>query len=220
MNISLLEVVGPIMIGPSSSHTAGAAKLAKVALLIANRKFQKVEFGLGGSFASTYKGHFTDYALIAGVLGFDEDDERLANSVEIAKSEKMEYDFYPCDIESEYENTVRITFLYDDHTTFYVEGASLGGGRILITDINGLPCKMNASSSTIIIKQHDQKGIIGEVALILASHKVNIGVMTVNRTIRGGLAFCVIECDEYIEDDVVEKLKEVDNIISVVVVNI
>ncbi|MEG1801308.1 MAG: serine dehydratase beta chain, partial [Oscillospiraceae bacterium] len=85
MNISLLDVVGPVMIGPSSSHTAGAAKLAKTAMLIAGKPFTKVSFGLGGSFASTYKGHFTDYALVAGVLGMSEDDERLANSFEIAK---------------------------------------------------------------------------------------------------------------------------------------
>ena len=96
MNVSLLDVVGPVMIGPSSSHTAGAAKLAKTARLIYNRPFTKVHFGLGGSFAKTYRGHFTDYALVAGALGMSEDDENLASSFAIARQSEIEFDFYPC----------------------------------------------------------------------------------------------------------------------------
>lgn len=220
MNIKLLDVVGPIMIGPSSSHTAGAARLAKVALLIANRPFDSVEFGLGGSFASTYKGHFTDCALLAGVMGFSEDDERLADSFDLASKSNLKYEFYPMDIESEYENTARVTFKYEDGSSFFVEGASLGGGRILITNINGLVCEMNAVSPTIIIKQKDSAGVIGAVATALAQENINIGVMTVSRLARGHIGFCVLECDDFIDETVVEKLTEIKNVISVVAVNI
>ena len=220
MNISLLDVVGPIMIGPSSSHTAGAAKLAKTAMTIAGKPFNKVKFGLGGSFASTYKGHFTDYALVAGALGMSEDDERLGSSFEIAESRGLEFEFYEAEIVSEYENTARITFCLMDGTEYFVEGASLGGGRILVTNINGLACELTATSPTVIVQQQDVKGVVSDVSTILAFNNINIGVMKVSRTSRGDKAFCVIECDDIIPENVIDELRQVNNVLSVVVVNI
>ena len=220
MNISLLDVVGPVMIGPSSSHTAGAAKLAKTARLIYDKPFKKVRFGLGGSFASTYRGHFTDYALVAGALGMSEDDERLGQSFEIAEKEGVEFVFYPTEIPSVYENTARITFVAENGDEFFVEGASLGGGRILITNINGLVCELNATMPTVIVQQQDVKGVVSDVSTILAFNNINIGVMKVSRTSRGEKAFCVIECDDIIPENVIEELRQVNNVLSVVVVNI
>ncbi len=220
MNISLLDVVGPVMIGPSSSHTAGAAKLAKTARLIYDKDFKKVRFGLGGSFASTYRGHFTDYALVAGALGMSEDDENLGHSFEIAKEKGVEFEFYPTEIPSNYENTARITFYTEDGSEFFVEGASLGGGRILVTNINGLACELNATMPTVIVQQQDVKGVVSDVSTILAFNNINIGVMKVSRTSRGDKAFCVIECDDIIPENVIEELRQVNNVISVVVVNI
>lgn len=220
MNISLLDVVGPVMIGPSSSHTAGAAKLAKTARLIYDKPFKKVRFGLGGSFASTYRGHFTDYALVAGALGMSEDDERLGQSFEIAEKEGIEFVFYPTEIPSVYENTARITFISENGDEFFVEGASLGGGRILVTNINGLVCELNATMPTVIVQQQDVKGVVSDVSTILAFNNINIGVMKVSRTSRGDKAFCVIECDDIIPENVIEELRQVNNVISVVVVNI
>lgn len=220
MNISLLDVVGPVMIGPSSSHTAGAAKLAKTAKLIAGRPFKKVRFGLGGSFASTYKGHFTDYALVAGALGLSEDDERLRDSFKIAQEQGLSFEFYEAEIPSIYENTARITFYFDDGSEYFVEGASLGGGRILVTSINGLACEINATCPTIIVQQQDVKGVVSDVSAILAFNNINIGIMKVSRTARGDTAYCVIECDQTIPENIVTDLKRVNNVISVVVVNI
>ena len=220
MNISLLDVVGPVMIGPSSSHTAGAAKLAKTARLIYDKPFTKVRFGLGGSFASTYRGHFTDYALVAGAMGMSEDDERLGQSFEIAEKEGVEFVFYPTEIPSNYENTARITFVDENGEEFFVEGASLGGGRILITNINGLACELNATMPTVIVQQQDVKGVVSDVSTILAFNNINIGVMKVSRTSRGDKAFCVIECDDIIPENVIEELRQVNNVLSVVVVNI
>ena len=220
MNISLLDVVGPVMIGPSSSHTAGAAKLAKTARLIYDKPFKKVRFGLGGSFASTYRGHFTDYALVAGAMGMSEDDERLGQSFEIAEKEGVEFVFYPTEIPSNYENTARITFVDENGEEFFVEGASLGGGRILITNINGLACELNTTMPTVIVQQQDVKGVVSDVSTILAFNNINIGVMKVSRTSRGDKAFCVIECDDIIPENVIEELRQVNNVLSVVVVNI
>lgn len=220
MNISLMDVVGPVMIGPSSSHTAGAAKLSKTARLIYDKPFKKVRFGLGGSFASTYRGHFTDYALVAGALGMSEDDENLAHSFEKAKERGMEFEFYPADIQSIYENTARITFIDSEGEEYFVEGASLGGGRILITNINGLVCEISATCPTVIVQQQDVKGVVSDVSTILAYNNINIGIMKVSRTGRGDKAFCVIECDDIIPREVVNRLKRVNNVLSVVVVNI
>ncbi len=220
MNISLLDVVGPVMIGPSSSHTAGAAKLAKTAKLIYDKPFKKVSFGLGGSFASTYRGHFTDFALVAGALGMSEDDENLGHSFEIAQQQGVEFDFYPTEIPSVYENTARITFFGEDGQEFFVEGASLGGGRILVTNINGLACELNATMPTVIVQQQDVKGVVSDVTTILAFNNINIGVMKVSRTSRGDKAFCVIECDDIIPENVIDELRQVNNVLSVVVVNI
>lgn len=220
MNISLLDVVGPVMIGPSSSHTAGAAKLAKTARLIYDKPFKKVSFGLGGSFASTYRGHFTDFALVAGALGMSEDDENLGHSFKIAQQQGVEFDFYPTEIPSVYENTARVTFFGEDGEEFFVEGASLGGGRILVTNINGLACELNATMPTVIVQQQDVKGVVSDVTTILAFNNINIGIMKVSRTSRGDKAFCVIECDDIIPENVIDELRQVNNVISVVVVNI
>ena len=220
MNISLLDVVGPVMIGPSSSHTAGAAKLAKTVRLIYDKPFKKVRFGLGGSFASTYRGHFTDFALVAGALGMSEDDENLAHSFEIAQQQGVEFVFYPTEIPSNYENTARITFVDEAGEEFFVEGASLGGGRILVTNINGLACELTATTPTVIVSQQDVKGVVSDVSTILAFNNINIGVMKVSRTSRGDKAFCVIECDDIIPENVIDELRQVNNVLSVVVVNI
>ena len=220
MNVSLLDVVGPVMIGPSSSHTAGAAKLAKTARLIYNKPFNRVKFGLGGSFAQTYRGHFTDYALVAGALGMSEDDENLSRSFEVAREQGIDFSFYPTEIPSVYENTARITFINENHEEFYVEGASLGGGRILITNINGLKCEITATSPTVIVQQRDVAGVVSEVSTILAENNINIGIMKVGRDSRGGRAYCIIECDDLIEPSIKDKLEKAKNVLGVTVVNI
>jgi L-serine dehydratase len=220
MNISLLDVVGPVMIGPSSSHTAGAAKLAGTAKVIYGKPFKKVQFGLGGSFAKTYRGHFTDYALVAGALGMSEDDENLSKSFEIAKEQGLEFSFYPTEINNGYDNTARITFFGEDDEEFFVEGASLGGGRILITSINGLKCEIAATTPTIIVQQKDARGVVSDVTTVLAFNGINIGVMKVGRDVRGGDAYCIIECDEFIPSDIVGKMRRINNVKTVTVVNI
>ena len=220
MHVSLLDVVGPVMIGPSSSHTAGAAKLAKTARLIYDRPFVEVQFGLGGSFAQTYRGHFTDYALVAGALGMSEDDENLSRSFDIAREQNVKFSFYPADIASDYENTARITFINAEGEAYYVEGASLGGGRILITSINGLNCELPATSPTVIVQQRDVAGVVSDVSTILAENGINIGIMKVGRDVRGGTAYCIIECDERIDPAIRDKLAEAKNILSVTVVNV
>ena len=149
-----------------------------------------------------------------------EDDENLAHSFEIAQQQGVEFVFYPTEIPSNYENTARITFVDEAGEEFFVEGASLGGGRILVTNINGLACELTATTPTVIVSQQDVKGVVSDVSTILAFNNINIGVMKVSRTSRGDKAFCVIECDDIIPENVIDELRQVNNVLSVVVVNI
>ncbi len=220
MAVSVFQVIGPIMIGPSSSHTAGAAKLARVARLIAGRPFTHVSFGLYGSFAKTYKGHGTDRALVAGALGIREDDERLADSFALAKAFGIAFDFYETELENAHENSVRITFSMEDGSKTEIVGSSTGGGGILITAIDGFPTEFTAQSCAIIIRQEDKPGIVSDVSRVLADARINIAGMRVSRTAKDDLAFCIIETDDPIPEEIIRKIQSVDKVLSAQAVNL
>ncbi len=220
MNISLFDVLGPVMIGPSSSHTAGAAKLARVARIIAQKPFHRVRFGLHGSFAKTGLGHGTQLALLAGALGLSEDDEHLANAERLAQQAGLSYEFYEVELEDAHENTAVITFFCDDGTTVQVIGCSVGGGRIKITEIDGLPANIRAESPTLLITQNDRPGVVGAVSGALAESGLNIAIMRVSRETKGDVANCVIETDGSIGDELVERIRRLPNIRSVRAINI
>lgn len=220
MEISILNVLGPVMIGPSSSHTAGAAKLSFVARSMLTKPFHHVSFGLHGSFAKTYKGHGTDIALVAGALGIKENDERLRQAFLIAREQGITYDFYEVDLENSHENTVVMTFTYEDGETMEIVGSSIGGGEILIRRIQGFDTELSMNSSTLLIRHLDRVGTISEVTRVLAEEGINIGIMTLNRKARGEEACCTIETDSYLTEKVVEKLKKLEHIKSVQAINV
>ncbi len=219
MNLSIFDVLGPIMIGPSSSHTAGAARLAYIARQIVSAPYHHVDFYLHGSFAQTYRGHGTDKALVAGALGMREDDERLASSFEMAEDAKLTYQFLPIELENAHENTVKMVFHLDAGGTSVVIGSSLGGARILITEIDGFPTEYNATSPTLLITQQDTRGIISKITSVLAAIEINIGVMKLSRKDRGSIASCIIETDEPIPDEVGEILCRIPQIHRVRIIN-
>lgn len=218
MNLSIFDVIGPIMIGPSSSHTAGAVKLARVAARIAGKPFKHVEFGLHGSFAKTGKGHGTHLALLAGVLGLTEEDERIKCSPGIAEARGITYKFYEVDLDDVHENTAVITFTHDDDTTTEIVGCSTGGGRILITRISGVELEVTAERPTIIMQQIDRPGVIAGISRILAENNINIGVMRFSRVAKRDVATSVLETDEKIPPEVVEKLAALDDVLMVRVI--
>ncbi len=220
MDISIFDVVGPIMIGPSSSHTAGAAKLSRVARLIVKEPFTHISFGLHGSFAKTYKGHGTDKALVAGALGLSEDSEALADSFKLAKNQGLEFDFYEIELEGVHENTVKMTLTMLDGSQNVVVGSSIGGGQIEIIEINGFVTNMSLQLPTIVINQYDKKGVISEVSGILAEHSLNIATMKLSRTGKGDRACCIIEIDGEIPEEIEQEIMRNKNIISVKVINI
>lgn len=215
MDISIFEVLGPVMIGPSSSHTAGAARLARVCALIVGKEFSKVTFGLHGSFAHTYKGHGTDCALLAGVLGIREDDERLPLAFDLAKERELEYSFEEMELENVHENSVLITFECCDGSIFKIIGSSIGGGQIVICRINEFETQFQAQAATLLISHYDHKGVISRISGILSEADVNIAVMKLTRRSRGDVAFCMIETDDAVGQEIVQKIEAIPDVITV-----
>ncbi len=219
MEISMFEVLGPVMIGPSSSHTAGAAKIARIARRVANEDVRKVDFGLYGSFAKTYKGHGTDKALVAGILGMLEDDENIRNSFSIARSQGVEYRFHETELKDGHENSVVIEIYDSNNICHKVIGASVGGGRILISNIDDFEVEIAAENPVIITRQNDKKGVISDITSLLAKNNINIAVMRVSRKEKGSEASTVIETDDEIPLGIIQQLSRIKNINDVKVLN-
>jgi len=214
MEISIFDVLGPIMIGPSSSHTAGAAKLAYTARGIVGKPFHKVVFYLHGSFAKTYRGHGTDKALVAGVLGLKQDSEQLSDSFELAAQQGLSYSFEETELEGRHENTVRMVFTTDDGQTHEVTGSSIGGGRIQIVNIDGCEVQISGDSPTLIVTQYDKKGVINAITSVLSGNNINIAVMKLTRQGKGDIATTIIETDDDIPGQVVKLIAMLPHIIS------
>ncbi len=214
MEISIFDVLGPIMIGPSSSHTAGAAKLAYTAKGIVGKPFHKVVFYLHGSFAKTYRGHGTDKALVAGALGLRQDSELLSESFELAEKQGLSYSFEEVELEGRHENTVRMLFYTDDGETHEVTGSSIGGGRIQIVNIDGREVQISGDSPTLIVTQYDKKGVINDITSVLSGNNINIAVMKLTRQGKGEIATTIIETDDDIPEQVVKLISMLPYIIS------
>lgn len=215
---SIFEVLGPIMIGPSSSHTAGAARLGKLASDINNGKIKKVKFYLHGSFAKTYRGHGTDRALIAGILGYNPDDERLRYAIDIANKQGLKYEFILTDLGPVHPNTVKFVMEDESGKVTEVTGSSIGGGSVVITDINGFEVKFTGEYTTIITNHIDIKGIISDVSGILAHSGINIANMSVSRNSGAKDASMIIEIDDNPEQSVIDKIKQLSAMKSVIVI--
>lgn len=185
---SIFDIIGPVMIGPSSSHTAGAAKIAFLARKIAGGDFIKVEFFLHGSFAKTLKGHGTDRALLAGVLGVPLDDPSLKDGYEIARRAGLSYAFFEADLGPVHPNTVMIRLHYKDHTT-EVTGSSIGGGNIVIVKIDDLVLEYTMERPLMVLEYEDRVGVIGRVTTFLAERGYNIEAV---RTMKQGTVMSLL----------------------------
>ena len=217
---SLFDVIGPIMVGPSSSHTAGACKLGNMARQIFNKDVCKVIFYLHGSFAKTYEGHGSDKALLAGVLGMKPDDERIKFAFDIAKEKGIEFLFIEQDFGEVHPNTVKIVLynkmeVIDRDDKVEVTGSSIGGGKIVVTRINTFDVEIDGEYPTIVTKHFDRAGIISSVTGVLASHHVNIAFMKVFRHIKGEKARLLVQTDEVICKKIIDEISNVDGVVEV-----
>ena len=214
-NYSVFDILGPIMIGPSSSHTAGAARLSKIASIIAGKNIVKVQFVLHGSFAKTYKGHGTDRALTAGILGMDPWDDRLKDAINIAKEQGLKIEFAEEDLGDVHPNTVKFIITKKSGRIVQIIGSSVGGGNILIFEVDGEPVEFTGNYPTIIISHKDVPGMISKVSTILYDEDVNIAAMKVYRNSRGLKAAMVFEKDTIVPENVLDRIKCMANIYNI-----
>ena len=206
---SLFSVISPIMVGPSSSHTAGAVRLGLMARNIYKNEFTKVKFVLYNSFAKTGFGHGTDKGLLAGVLGYSVDEICIKNIFDIVENIEYSYE-YREDI-SRHPNSVDITF--DDKMT--VSGDSVGAGEIRINNINGFSANIDGSYDTLLLMYKDVPGMISQVSDIIQKQKVNIASLHCDRSSKGGTASMYLALDIPVGDDVVDKVKQIKDVFFV-----
>lgn len=204
---SSFEILGPIMVGPSSSHTAGACKIARLAAKICPDDYESVEFYLHGSFAFTYKGHGTDRALLGGIMGFKTYDSSIRNAYEIADERGIKYSFIPMNLGENYHpNTVKIKFNYKDRDSEYVIGSSIGGGNMKIVDINGIQVDYDGKFPTLLFQYPEQKGVIADVSTILAKESYNIESINTSKDELINIVTLTVELDEGASESVLNKL--------------
>jgi L-serine dehydratase, iron-sulfur-dependent, beta subunit len=205
----IFDIMGPIMVGPSSSHTAGAVRIGRITRNILQAQPVSAKILLHGSFAATGAGHGTDRAIVAGLLGMAPDDADIPRSLHIAKERDMQVELGTTNLRGAHPNTAVLQVINADGRTLEVAAASLGGGRVRIVSIDGMSAAFTADYPTLIIRHEDKPGAVAEVSGILYNMRVNIAGMQLYRDARGGLAVMVIESDEPITDDVVFQLRQI-----------
>ena len=211
--LSIFDVIGPNMIGPSSSHTAGAVAITLLARKMYAQPIDKVTFTLYGSFAKTYHGHGTDKALLGGILGFSTDDERIRDAFEIATERGLEYK-YIIDEETmtDHPNTADIVLENKSGHTLSIRGESIGGGKMKIVRINNIDVEFTGEYCTLIIQQIDKPGVVAHITQCLSDENVNIAFMRLFREDKGATAFTVVESDEKIPAEILDKIRANKNV--------
>lgn len=207
--ISVFDVLGPNMIGPSSSHTAGAVSMARLARGLAVGKLKRVEFILYGSFARTYQGHGTDRALLGGIMGFSTDDKRIPDSFRIARERGLAFHFSVNKEEEEvHPNTVDICMTTQNGKTLTVRGESLGGGKVRITRIDHVEVDFSGEYSTLIVIHSDRPGVVAHITRCLSDKNVNIAFMKLFREAKGQTAYSIVESDGRLPEDISVSVRE------------
>lgn len=218
--LSIFDVVGPNMVGPSSSHTAGAATISLIAKKMFGKEISNVNFILYGSFAKTYKGHGTDKALLGGSLGFLSDDLRIRDSFDIAKELGITYSFEESNIELDHPNVVDVCMGSKCGNKMVIRGVSVGGGKVKIISIDDVAVEFFGEYPTLIIDHLDKKGVIAFISNCLQEVNTNIAFMKVSRDAKGQKAHSIIECDDKIDESIINALRQNENIKNVMLVQI
>lgn len=213
--MNLFDIVGPVMVGPSSSHTAGAVRIGRIGWRLLNEPVVKAEIYLHGSFLATGKGHGTDRALVAGLLGLTADDGRIPDSFALAKERGMEYSFAGIELRDAHPNSVLMKLTGAKGRRLEVVAASLGGGRIKVCEIDGLEANFCGDYPTLIVRNQDQPGHVAEVTSMLSHKSVNIATMQLYRDKRGGSAVLVVECDKEVPRESIRWLEKLEGIYKV-----
>ena len=213
--INIFDMMGPVMIGPSSSHTAGAARIGNMGRTLLGEEVARADIGLHGSFAETGFGHGTDRALLAGLLGMKPDDLRIPNAYEEANRAGMAYSFRTVELRDAHPNTALLELTGKSGKQLTLQASSIGGGAIVVNKIDGIDVNFTGDFNTLIVRNQDESGSVAAITSILSQVHINVANMSVNRHRRGGDALMVIETDQHIKPRQVEFLSELPGILSV-----
>ena len=219
--MNIFDIIGPIMIGPSSSHTAGAVRLGRVAnKLMDNETPARVEITLSGSFAETYRGHGTDRALLAGIMGYNSWSEEIRDALDIAKDRGIQYEFIKKDLAGAHPNTAVIHYYLKDGQEGSVQGASVGGGNIRIDLVNGMKVEFNGDYHTILVMHHDRPGVIASVTSLMRYEysDLNISDFHLSREEKGGNAIMTIEIDSLPPDMLIEDIRKLEHVTNALLI--
>jgi len=217
MSIGLFDILGPITIGPSSSHTAGAVRIGLVCRMLLEDDPKHARITFYGSFADTYHGHGTDKAVVGGLLGFRTDNEKIRESLRLAEFRGLSFEIFTAEDPRLHPNTVMIEASYKEKTV-RIQGASVGGGAIRITEINGMAVQITFIEDTLILFHRDSPGVLASIAHILSSNGYNIGNLRLSRTRREGDVITVVETDVPVDRATVDQLRSVESVSEAVVI--
>lgn len=213
--INIFDMMGPVMVGPSSSHTAGAARIGNMGRTLLGEEVARADIGLYGSFAETGYGHGTDRALLAGLLGMKPDDLRIPNAYEEANRAGMAYSFRTVELRDAHPNTALLELTGKSGKQLTFRASSIGGGAIVVNKIDGIDVNFTGDFNTLIVRNQDESGSVAAITSILSQVHINVANMSVNRHRRGGDALMVIETDQHIKPRQVKFLSELPGILSV-----
>lgn len=217
--VSLLDIIGPVMVGPSSSHTAGACRLGLIARALVGGTPDKARVELHGSFARTGTGHGTDRAIAGGLLGYEPDDVRLRESLEAAEQAGLKLSFENTKLRGDHHpNTTRITATREGRSAIMV-GSSIGAGRIVVTAIDGFPVEVTGAYPTLVVVAHDEPGIVATLASALAEERINLATMRVSRRQKGGDAIHIYELDSAPGPAALERIRKLSAVKTLRVVD-
>ncbi|AKG73749.1 L-serine ammonia-lyase, iron-sulfur-dependent subunit beta [Salinicoccus halodurans] len=212
---SVFDIIGPVMVGPSSSHTAGAARIGLLARSLFGGQPDHADIYLYGSFKDTYKGHGTDVALIGGLLGFDTDDDRIITAEEQAREAGLHVQFIKMEEERSHPNTALLHLVKGDER-LTVEGISIGGGKIELVSINDYEINVSGNYPTLLIFHKDTFGTIARVTTILGNNEINVSQMNVSRKEKGDIALMTIELDDEISDHIIKEASGAEGVDRVI----
>lgn len=213
--IEIFDIMGPIMVGPSSSHTAGAVRIGRMARALLADEPKTVRLFLHGSFADTGVGHGTDRALIAGLLGMGTDDLAIPHSFELAAERGLDFAFSEMDLRDAHPNSVYMELQGAAGKKLSIQACSVGGGRILVNKIDGVDLEFSGNLNTLIIRNVDSRGLLANVTSALSLVGVNVANMSLSRNKKGGVAMMIIEIDEKVPASVLDILKPLPGILDV-----
>ena len=213
--MNLFDILGPVMVGPSSSHTAGAVRIGLMARALLGQEPVRARLLLHGSFASTGEGHGTHRALIAGLLGLSPDDSRVPDSFALAGERGLEFTFGTCVLRDVHPNSVLIQLEGAQGGALEVGASSPGGGRIQVFRLDGLSTSFTGELPTLVVHNSDQPGCVSQVTGVLAGHGMNVATLQLNRGGRGESAVMVLECDQPIPDEVAQEVRALPGILRV-----